>query len=795
MIIDPVNGTPSVAYTRTRTAQTGKGSIVQEYDIPITHGTLNNNDWEATATRLAREGAPSATYADHGPLQWQYGYPFAPQNAYGYRQGALTRQSTYDEQGNLLSETANTYDYLPAIQTIQGLIKDKIPSQYTFYNQLTEQNETVDDESFIYSMYDIHLMTIPLLTGTTTTVFDPADFSGTMVSTSARQYAGSGYPYLVSTQQTDPEGIISRKYFTYNHDFTNTANGAENGVKALDRLGASDIKGLPVETYTTLQRQGEAEKLTGAAFREYDFTAGNKPIMAQQFAMRINEPEDIMNFSPTEIVNGGLKKDGRYEQLGTTVSTDKYANITATEDKNKNRSATLYGYGGRIPVLSIYGAYADQVAFSNFENPRDVVFGFEDYNFSFDEDAWQVSPLITGRVAGNALDLQSGEAHALQATIEKEMGQYLFSCWIQAGGNATVQVVVTDGNQQQVTADMPVTASTTWTYYEVALDMTGLASGTVAVKVTTDAAIAVDDLTLFPKDVTFAYTTLGPGLLTMAETNHLGRSVYYEYDEADRVRIVRDYAGNIIERKTYSNGPDDNGAIDPVITFEEALQVNVPARFTALHVRDVANSDFYWHYALASSNPDPATHDFGQAVAVHGSNEAMLTLPVLPIVQPNELRDRWVVMLKVTTGQETRYSTVLIDEDMIQEVVPVMLEACVAGPLSFDLCSGDTGPSYSCDTPQLLQNHITGFFVTASGGDLQQNETYSYQWYKSSTPYIHLGVSTVAIQGANTDTFYFDKQYLESFYLICKVSTNQNYEAQKVFHIEFYESTPNCPMN
>ncbi len=703
------SGNSGVGYTQVTVSQDGAGSTQLEYLLPASYGELTNGDWSVGSTRLARPSLPLVSYYGLAPMMNNFGYPFAPQTNISYKKGLLKKSSIYNEDNILMSESENIYTYLPAYQSVQGIKIDKIKAM----GQIGGFD--AETEMFIYSPYTLRAMTRTLLASTTNTVYAPDNLNLSQESISVNSYA-TGTPYLKSNTRTVSDGTIYKSYIKYNHEYAFDSSSTDPFVQTLGRMSLDTIWGLPIESYQTVKAPGDSEKVTGARLQLYSYASGNKLFASGTQSLRINAPLTDFDTSGVNQTTWAFNQDNRYQQATSVEETDRYGNIATTKAYTKQQGTVLYGYGGLIPLMQIQGASYSSVAFSNFENNVNVTVNFEDFDFTFVDSAWSASPFTTGRLNGQSLIFKTGANFKLTRdglVRDDNHSLYKFSCWISTSTAATLTITADDGTTQE-TANLNITSDTNWTYYDIDLDLSSLGTS-FKVEITTSAEVNIDDMVLVPDAAIISYTTLGNGLLKLGQTDGQGRTTTFEYDDTDRLKIVRDYQGNIVQRKTYTL-PETTGR--PVIDFNGRIYTNEDHIFTAL-TRNVQGSTFYWDLVPASTEPvnDPSTHDFTTPTATMvDDNQVSLTIPT---------SNKYVIFLKVTDGNGDLFTKLVIES---YEVVtaPLELSVCVEGPLEIDYCGIEHGYSYQCPGKGLPGG--TTFFVEYSGGV----GTRTIEWYTTT---------------------------------------------------------------
>ena len=758
---DPVNGGAYVNYEKVTTSQTGLGKTEYEFELPVTYGTLTHGTWAATKTRIARQQPDTGkSYYELGPVISHFSYPFAPQPNYSYLNGGLKKSTIYNEAGNILKTMENTYTYLPASQNIKGLRKERLPLLTTGGLK----------QMFIYSPYELHMMTTPLLLSSVTKNFDTN--GGHHTTSSTYHYATGDTPYLLHSTSTDAEGTEYKSYHKYNHQYSTVTGSSDEMVQALEKMDSLGLEGIPVEAYQTIRISGGTEKVSGASLSNYSFLPGDQLLTKASELLRLNTPVTDFTGSSVNTTTKTFVKDTRYEQMAEIVSTDSYQNVNTTKDRNQQLSTTLYGYDGKLPVLKASGVAAAGMTYNNFETFTPDILQENDHELAFSAAHTHLS--TSGRAGSKALYFNTGSNNELGKTITREAAhrEYVFSIWVKASGSATVTLLC-DDNTTQATGTISIAdTGGDWRYYETTVDVSGL-STTFDITLSTSQSIGIDDVLFYPSVAAFTYNTLDDDLHKTAETNHVGRSTYYEYDEAQRPVIVRDYQRNIASRTTYTTDTDEG--IFSAISFEGLITTNVPKDFAVTSIGDPAMAAFYWKVEPLTDNPDPEDDaTYTGVTAILSDNKTQLTIP--------DTLD-YMVMCKIVKDSKAYYTSAVVRKDKIVEG-ELDLTICIDGPVKYDLCGIEDGPAYSCNISGTAD---TKFKAEALGA----STSVVYYWYWRDTPYESINPDN-DIPAHTGQVYLYDRTYNPNdFYLIC-IAVDGNNEARNYVFIDYYKSDIGC---
>lgn len=185
----------------------------------------------------------------------------------------------------------------------------------------------------------------------------------------------------------------------------------------------------------------------------------------------------------------------------------------------------IYGYHNSLVIAVVSNAGKTQVAYSSFESADQ---GYWTYNGTPASSA--ATPARTGN---QYYALSSGN---IQRT-DLPSGNYLVSYW--ASAPATIS-----GTNYALVSHYTGAALNGWTYYQTIFTLSADNSS-----LTLSGSVNLDELRLHPFQAQMVTTTFEPLVGKTSETDANNVTLYYEYDEFNRLKNVRDQRGYL--RKTY----------------------------------------------------------------------------------------------------------------------------------------------------------------------------------------------------------------------------------------------------
>lgn len=232
-----------------------------------------------------------------------------------------------------------------------------------------------------------------------------------------------------------------------------------------------------------------------------------------------------------------------YDENGNLLSNYKNQNIPFSY---------LYGYNKRLPVAEVSNAFFREIDFNGFEN---------------DEiNEWQKSGEANFIV--DSINVRTGKGSLLlnNCTLTKsyQIGElaayhqgYIFSVWVKGSSSVSLRVYINDENTPTLTSSNAVLQIGDWKKFEVNLLCSLIeskisSSMKLRISFGTTGTAYFDDLRFHPSDARMTTYTHEPliGITSSSDANN--RKTTYEYDGFGRLKLVKDYLGNILKKYDYN---------------------------------------------------------------------------------------------------------------------------------------------------------------------------------------------------------------------------------------------------
>lgn len=191
-------------------------------------------------------------------------------------------------------------------------------------------------------------------------------------------------------------------------------------------------------------------------------------------------------------------------------------------------SAFIYGYNNSLVIAEAINTTVSKIAYSSFE--------------SIDKGNWNYSGTPTGnssdpgRTGLKYYQLSSGSIQRTSLPADR----YQITYW--SNGDPTI----TGTNYSQVSkrSEPPING---WILYTITFTLSGANSS-----VTITGTAKIDELRLYPAAAYMITSTYDPLVGKTSETDINGRTIYYVYDEFNRLKLLKDQNGNIKKQLVYN---------------------------------------------------------------------------------------------------------------------------------------------------------------------------------------------------------------------------------------------------
>jgi hypothetical protein len=522
---DLCNGGGAGQYTRTFKSQGSlqtdgnDGSSVLYPYVKVYEGIeTNNNGW---TEYVYDNGNPTADV----PLS-----TYTPLSTIFYRQsnswqrGNLTLKTVFGKNGQKILQTKDEYQLLnPVLKNAGTLIWQSVYFDVTCLPCLTACGQY----KYAFTGYSVTSGAFRPQK-TTETVYDINDPSRYTINTTSYVYdANYLQPLEVNKglrklQTGYEEQIIDYAKYPFNYTFTGAPVGSEaQGIKLLQD---KNIIAAPVEQYTV-------KKYKNPTVWQSDVTAGtittfrsDKPYPDKIWQLETTTPISAASFGTgSSIVANAFTKNANYTEKLAFISYDAAGNITQYNKTNDINNAYIWDYANTYPIAEVANATTTNIAFTSFEAE-----GNGNWVFSGTPAADATAP--TGKKAYTLNGVNNIVKSGLTAGTT-----YIVSYWIKNTSPLTIT-----GTIGSATAGRTLGL---WKYYEHRI--------TGQTQVTISGSLPIDELRLYPVGALMNTYTHEPLVGLSSQCDAQNKISYYEYDNMNRLLLIRDQDKNILKTFEY----------------------------------------------------------------------------------------------------------------------------------------------------------------------------------------------------------------------------------------------------
>ncbi len=418
------------------------------------------------------------------------------------------------------------------------------------------------------------------LLSTTENTYDQLNPANSITKTIDYSYSPSNNePSVVNTINSKGETIYIKNI--YASDYTLPATTGSTDVEGIKNLKNNNIINAPVETYQQIQATGNPLKTVAANMSSFD---ASSPLQTESFFLENQSP--LTDFTSSSVIGTVLSKDLRYKSRLKFSLYNGRNNLLQQQKTNDVLISYIWDYLSTYPVAEVQNAAYNDIAYTSFE-------GDGKGNWSFTGIPNLVGNAPTGK-KGYDLALAAISKSTLNATTT-----YYVSYWSNNG------VKTVSGSSAVVTGR---TIAGPWTYYEH--KVINPAGGNISISGTG----LIDEVRLYPSNALMTTYTYEPLVGISAKCDANNRIVYNEYDDLNRLILVRDQDNNVLKKIGYNySGQAENNTIyynySQTIPFTKN---DCPSGFTGSSVSFFIPANVF-HSTLSIPDANSKAIAYGQA--------------------------------------------------------------------------------------------------------------------------------------------------------------------------------------
>ncbi|TDQ11561.1 hypothetical protein [Pedobacter metabolipauper] len=328
-------------------------------------------------------------------------------------------------------------------------------------------------------------------------------------------------PSIIETRSSD--GKIMASVIKYPTDYTVTGATNLKSTSIRNLLELNFISPV-IEEFTYKTLANESKLLTAANYYSY---RSDLPLVDTVFSLNLPS-SPILNYQGIQANATTFSKNTNYrpEIIFEKYNTAFINNNLVQQKRFAGQSESIiWDYAAAYPIAKALNAVYEDIAYTSFEAE-----GKGNWNYTG-------VPILSTAASGNKVyQLTSGSMNKSGLTSGRK---YIVSYKTQ---NATPFAI-------SGTVGSAVSGTLTNGWYHFTHQVTGVTS------VQLSGSGIIDDVQLFPADAQMTTYTYTPLLGMTSMTDAKGLTTYYEYDEFQRLKSIKDQNLNVIKSYTYHYKP------------------------------------------------------------------------------------------------------------------------------------------------------------------------------------------------------------------------------------------------
>lgn len=521
------------------------GKTVYEYsydgDLIYSNPSASYNKGNEVGTLCYNEAAANNV---HSMYEKSFNFPFTPPISNAFKRGLLLREANFkytnNEDHELISEILYTYkDDFYGINELNP-DEDVQATQVVHYSNLhaiTSQTLMDPNEMFVQHYY-VPSRLVKLIQ-TEKIYYD--NTTGTSLSNKI-EYKYDNLSHLQQSRmiKTETNGDKKITYSLYPLDYSNTSGFIEEMKnkniinKPVEKVIAhSDDEGNNIEILSALLTTYKSGNIVGLNDQVWKLE-NDLPIPLGEFKF---SNQSLIGILPNEGIISEFSISNIDNEYPVSANLNYHYNdqrkLKQFEKFQDFSNSYIWGYNNSYPVAKILNAETDEIAYTSFEDGS--LGGF----YIADQDAPFINESRTGKQSINGTNNQIGRIDLLS-------GNYTISYWLK---NGQAELQNSSGNIQQVEVISEYTGETVegWTFYKKEVKATTVNNDCIL-----NFSGLIDEVRLHPNVAQMTTYTYNPLIGMTSETDPNGNTIYYEYDDLGRLKLVKDKKQDIVKSFKYN---------------------------------------------------------------------------------------------------------------------------------------------------------------------------------------------------------------------------------------------------
>lgn len=401
------------------------------------------------------------------------------------------------------------------------------------------------------------------------------DDNGNAITTETfYEYCDSPYTHVKSaiTKRSDGKDIKA----VYKYPFDNTAS--------LQGMVTSNIIAPVIEQQEYVVSSDGQSLLKSVV--STDYSDATKPGLFLPTAIyQLENPGLLSAGSYTTYANGLITRDANFDLI-KQLSYDAKGNITKVVSSDAIPTSYMWGYNGMYPVVRVVGASPTEIAYTSFESDdlggwtySYITAANSPCNSSCNSSCTSAAQSQCSNSCSSSCGGDPNCYNSCMASCTASVyGSCFNSCVPSCNNNVLTVNTSTSKTGTQSFKGSSISKSVPSGYYRIGywVKKSGTSNGTVTIngsavtisntdwqykEFVTSAAVTamsislsggvVDDIRLCPRDARITTYSYKPQVGMASMTDENGSVTTYEYDPFSRLKLIKDYQGNILKSYQY----------------------------------------------------------------------------------------------------------------------------------------------------------------------------------------------------------------------------------------------------
>lgn len=471
-----------------------------------------------------------------------YQYPFVESTNYDWNRGLLLFKTQYKQGGQPVRKDAYEYKlYYPKGHTaptyVTGLKIAKTENwkldHFYLHNGGTVSNDgSPYTDMYVFSKYKMITEVAKVISKISTTLYENG--SGPVETVENYKSESIYHPSSTSKEYTDSQGRSWEEQYIYVKDIGVIPSTTVQPAKGFRLLQTNKMN--PLVWTRKLSVNGSSKFYVSGSVIYFDLF-GTAVLPSIQKTLELSDRAPYESFGDVILYNS-INVDSRYKTAAQLQGYDAKQNLLQYKIGDNSTITNIWGYNDQYLIGTAKNATINDFAYTSFEFKEDK--GGWTFNNAFEED--------------NIDNPNSGALYAATGRRVYSLGNTVTNI-VKTGLDNTKKYIITcryyNGIPQVVANQVIQKSNSTganMNYCEFEI------SNSTSVTIQSGTSV-IDELRLYPKGAQVTTYTYDPMVGVTSITDEKNQTVYYEYDNFNRLIFVKDKNKNILKSYNYNYKP------------------------------------------------------------------------------------------------------------------------------------------------------------------------------------------------------------------------------------------------